>query len=133
LPVRREYGKEVEGVLKIARDPCSKPVVANEPPSSAACARSTPTAGSRRFLPAVEEIVRRRRASAGTARQASVLRLHESIRHADELYTLDEVRAQYPAGLEQRHAAWIWRAVAQRPRLRAQALGVHAAVCRCTC
>jgi hypothetical protein len=38
-----------------------------------------------------------------------VLLAHEQIRSPDELYTLAEVRAAYPAGLDGRDVAWIWR------------------------
>jgi hypothetical protein len=47
--------------------------------------------------------------SAGTPRQANVLWLHPDIRSIDELYTLAEVRAAYPDGLDGRDVAWVWR------------------------
>jgi hypothetical protein len=43
-------------------------------------------------------------------RQANVLRMHDDIGSpADELYTLVEVRRQFPNGLPPEHIAWIWR------------------------
>jgi serine/threonine protein kinase len=39
-----------------------------------------------------------------------VLKLDDDIRSpADELYTLEDVRAAHPAGLDARDVAWIWR------------------------
>jgi hypothetical protein len=37
--------------------------------------------------------------------------MHGEIRSPDELYTLEEVRAHFPGGLDPRHVAWIWRRV----------------------
>ena len=36
-------------------------------------------------------------------------RYHQGISGPDELYSLEEVRAAYPAGIDARDMAWMWR------------------------
>jgi hypothetical protein len=102
-------GREVEGVFKVARDVCSNALVVNE----SAVLRKLhviPHAGRfTPFLPHVADTLGMADGGAGPARQANVLRMHDEIRSPDELYTLAEVRAHYPDGLDPRHVAWIWR------------------------
>ena len=101
--------KKVEGVFKIARDARSNALVANE----AEVLRSLHASeGSRRFtpfLPEVEAALSLADGPTGAARRANVLRTCEEIHSPDELYTLAEVRAQHPAGLEGGDVAWVWR------------------------
>lgn len=42
-------------------------------------------------------------------RQASVLAYHEGINTPDELYSLEEVRAAHPAGIDAKDMSWMWR------------------------
>ena len=105
---RFQSGAEaVEGVFKIARDPKSNAWVANEASVLRAIHATPDAARFGQFLPLVE-------ASfpfgyPGAMRHANVLRTHPEIRSPDELYTLAEVQAAYPAGLDGRDVAWIWR------------------------
>lgn len=103
--------RPTEGLFKVARDPRTNGLIANEAASlrrlhaADAAGRFTP------FLPAVEE-------SFGVGgggdlpnqtRQANVLRLHPDVHSPDDLYTLADVRRHYTNGLEPRHVAWVWR------------------------
>ena len=45
------------------------------------------------------------------SRFAALLRYHEEIDRPDELYSLQEVRAAYPDGIEPRDMAWMWRRI----------------------
>jgi serine/threonine protein kinase len=102
-------GREVEGLVKIARDART-----NQPLRNEARVLEQLHAGDRdrrfhAFLPAVEESFAYCQDAPSEARQANVLRMHVSIASVDELYTLEEVRRAYPAGVDPRDMAWIWR------------------------
>ncbi len=45
------------------------------------------------------------------AQLGSVLAYHEEIAGPDELYSLEEVRAAYPNGIDPRDMAWMWRRI----------------------
>ena len=102
--------KRVEGTFKIARDARTNDLILNEAQvlrrlrAVDAEARFTP------FFPTITESIPFPDQPPGPSRHANILRMHEEIRSpADELYTLAEVREQYPAGLDGRDVAWIWR------------------------
>lgn len=102
-------GREVEGLMKIARD-----ARVNEPLRSEASVLEQLFALDRDhrfrpFLPCVEESFAYCQDAPSEARQANVLRMHASIASVDELYTLEEVRRHYPRGIDPRDMAWIWR------------------------
>ena len=101
--------REVEGIIKIARDWRT-----NQPLRNEARVLDQLHAADRElrfapFLPGVEESFSYCQDTPSEARQATVLRLHGSIRSVDELYTLEEVRRCYPHGVDARDMAWIWR------------------------
>lgn len=101
---------EIEGVLKVARDPCANGWVANEAAVLRRLHANDPAGRFGPFLPAVEaSFGLGGDGPAGAARQANVLRVHPEIHSVDELYTLAEVRAQYLTGLDGRDVAWVWR------------------------
>lgn len=101
--------KPIEGIFKIAREPLTNDLVANE----AQILRRLHAADTQNrfgpFLPIVEESFAFGDDPANPKRHANILRMHEEIHSPDELYTLSEVRAQYPTGLDTRNVAWIWR------------------------
>jgi hypothetical protein len=103
-----EDSRQVECIFKIASDPRTNRLVTNEADVLRRLhaldieQRFTP------FLPTVQESFAFADDSP-TPRQANILRMHEAIGSPDELYTLTEVKSCYPAGLDSRHVAWIWR------------------------
>jgi hypothetical protein len=102
-------GRDVEGVFKIARDARANPLVTNEAEVLAALTRWAGADQFAPFLPRVEASFQMGDRPAAAARLVNVLRMHDAIRSADEMYTLNEVRAHYPAGLDGRDVAWVWR------------------------
>ena len=102
-------GREVEGIIKIARDGRG-----NEPLRCEARVLDELFAHDRDhryrpFLPCVEESFAYCQDAPSKARQANVLRMHASIASVDELYTLEEVRRHHTRGIDPRDMAWIWR------------------------
>ena len=99
-----------EGTFKLARDPACNAAVAHEAVALRLLQAADP---DRRFTPFVPTVVE----SFGYVgdrreppRHANVLRLHpDAGSPADAFYTLPEVRAAHPAGLDARDVAWIWR------------------------
>jgi serine/threonine protein kinase len=100
-------GREVTGVLKLARDPQSNARLANEAAVLRHLHAATDAARFTPFLPAVEASFDLEAES--PPRRANVLRLDDTIRSPADLYTLDDVRQAYPQGLDPRDLAWIWR------------------------
>jgi hypothetical protein len=102
--------RSIEGIFKIAREPQSNPMVSNEASVLRRLHSADPGGRYGPFLPRVQESLAYSDATSTVSRQANILRLHESIRRPFvELYTLAEVRAAYPDGLDARDMAWIWR------------------------
>jgi hypothetical protein len=104
-------GKQVEGLFKIARDSRTNALVANEADILRRLYAFDPANRYTPFLPAIEASVALADGSGGPPRQGNVLRMHEKIESPDELYTLNQVKAAFPDGLDGRHVAWIWRRV----------------------
>ncbi|MDB5297856.1 MAG: hypothetical protein JWO31_3839 [Phycisphaerales bacterium] len=116
---------EVEGVLKVARDARANDLLANEAATLRRLFAADPDHRFKPFLPFPEATFGMAGDDPSAAddrgggpprptvpRQATVFRVHPEIRSpADELYTLADVRAAYLAGLDPRHAAWVWRRV----------------------
>lgn len=99
----------VEGVFKIARDARTNSLVASEADILRRLYALDPAGKFTPFLPAIEASFGFSDGSPGLARQANVLRMHEEIHSPDELFTLWEVKNEFPGGLDPRHVAWIWR------------------------
>jgi hypothetical protein len=103
---------EVEAVLKVARVSGSNALILNEGRMLGRLHAADPGNRFTPFLPYVRATFGIGDDGRNPPRQANVVCVHPSIRSpADELYTLPEVRAAYPAGLDVRHVAWIWRRV----------------------
>jgi hypothetical protein len=100
--------RQVEGVFKVARDARGNALVADEADVLRKLQRRPEAPRFSPFLPSVEASLDVDGES-GAPRRASVLRMHEAVRSVDELYTLKEVRGHYPAGLDARDVAWVWR------------------------
>jgi hypothetical protein len=102
-------GREVEGVIKIARDWRTNQPLRNEARALDQLHGADRELRFGPFLPHVVESFAYCQDAPSEARQANVLGLHGSIRSIDELYTLEEVRRANPRGLDARDMAWIWR------------------------
>src|SRR5687767_9390530 len=93
--------KHREGVLKIARDARANDLVLNE----ADILRRLHAADEKNrygpFLPAIEDSIAFADDPGTPARQANILRMHPAIASPNELYSLAQVKAHYPAGLDQ--------------------------------
>lgn len=90
------------GLLKLPRDPACNDLVERE----AVALRQLPKDGPRRFLPYVPRLIetfRHRDAATGQRRTANVITV------AEGFFSLAEVRAAYPDGVDPRDAAWMWR------------------------
>jgi hypothetical protein len=98
-----------EGVFKVARDPRANGLVQNEADVLRALHGQDPGGRFTPFLPAVDASVGVGGDGGDLPRQANVLRMHSEVRSIDELYTLADVRAAYPVGLDGRDVAWVWR------------------------
>jgi hypothetical protein len=99
---------EAEGIFKIARDARTNDLIENEAQMLRRLHLRESNARFFPFIPALEASVNLD-AAGETPRRGNILRMHEEIRSPDELYSLLEVRAQYPAGLDARDMAWMWR------------------------
>ena len=89
-------------VIKLPRDPANGDLLERE----AVALRQLPKDGDGRFLPYVPRLVesfRHRDAATGVERRAN------AINALDGFYSLAEVHAAYPDGLDPRDAAWMWR------------------------
>lgn len=61
------------------------------------------------FLPIPVAMTAYKSADVLPGRVASIYAYHESIESATDLYSLAEVRAAYPRGVDPKHLAWMWR------------------------
>jgi serine/threonine protein kinase len=101
-----EGRRPFEGVFKIAREPMSNALVANE---SQVLRHLHQSDHDKRFAPFLPTVRHSFAYGTDTPRQANVLTLHDLIHSPDDLYTLGEVRAFHDKGLDGRDVAWIWR------------------------
>lgn len=109
------------GLVKIARDPADNDLMDRE----AAALRRLQATGDTRFrpyIPALVECQRHRDPHTGAERRANVLG------RLDGFVTLAEVHAAYPAGLDARDAAWMWRRLLVAIGFAHSAGVIHAAV-----
>jgi hypothetical protein len=103
----RAGGREVTGLLKLAREPQSNAYVANEAAVLRHLHAATDAARFAPLLPAVEASVDL--GGESPPRRANVLRLDDTIASPADLYSLEEVRQAYPRGVDPRDFAWMWR------------------------
>ena len=109
------------GLLKIARDPADNDLIDRE----AKALVSLRTHGDKRYLAYVPVLVEshiRKDPVSGKNRHANVIGKLEGF------FTLAQVKAAYPDGLDPRDAAWMWRRLLVAVGLAGQAGLVHAAV-----
>lgn len=99
-----------EGTFKVARDPVSNAAVAREAELLRRLRLADRDEQFAPFLPSVVTSFGYVGGPGEVPRHANVLRLHPDVKSpADDLYTLAEVRAAYPDGLDARDMAWVWR------------------------
>ena len=99
-----------ECIFKVSRDPVSNAALAREAEALRHLHAADPGGDFTPFLPAVLESFGYVGDRREPPRHANILRFHDEVRSpADQFYTLAEVRAAHPAGLDARDMAWIWR------------------------
>lgn len=97
------------GVFKISRDARSNSAIANEATILKRLGAATNAQSFLPFLPEIIDSFTQGGSDREPPRQANVLAYHPEIKSPDDLYTLEEVRAAYPGGLDPKDVAWIWR------------------------
>jgi len=98
-----------EGVLKIARSPLANRHVQREVDVLHRLHAGDSENRFAPFLPWSVGKINYTHSAAEPARTGSALCYHQGIGGPDDLYSLEEVRAVYPAGIDVRDMAWIWR------------------------
>lgn len=97
------------GVFKIARKAEANPLLWRESEVLSSLLDQDSSGHYSPFLPRVQAQVSYTHSTAEPPRCANVLAYHAEINHPDELYSLEEVAAAYPAGADARDVAWMWR------------------------
>jgi serine/threonine protein kinase len=108
-------------VIKLPRDPGDGDLLERE----AVALRQLPKDGNNRFLPYVPRLIesfRHRDAGTGAERRAN------AVVPLDGFHSLAEVRAAYPAGVDPRDAAWMWRRLLVALGFAHRAVVLHGAV-----
>jgi hypothetical protein len=100
--------REFEGILKVARDQRTSGMIAHEAAVLKHLAARDAKHVHAAFVPQLHESLAISEAG-GVSRQASVLGFAGPVQSVDDLYTLEEVLAAHPGGLDPRDMAWIWR------------------------
>jgi hypothetical protein len=100
---------QLEGIFKVARDPRTNHLLANEADVLRRLHAMDDQKRYGAFLPRVVQSIAMGDGSDADPRMANILQMHREIASPDDLYSLDEVRAHYPNGLDGRDVAWIWR------------------------
>jgi serine/threonine protein kinase len=101
-------GSARRGVFKVARDPDDNPLLENEAAILSHLRARDASGKFRAFYPQIIEGFQYRD-DGSDLRRAHVLAYVPEIASPDALFTLNEVRAAYPAGLDPRDMAWMWR------------------------
>jgi serine/threonine protein kinase len=102
-------GANRTGVFKIARDWRSNAAVVNEARVLRKLAAIDTEGKFLPFIPTVVESATTRGTPAEPGRQWNALDYDPAITSPDDLFTLAEVRAAHPNGLDPRDVAWMWR------------------------
>lgn len=102
-------GRGTRGVFKIARSARANAHVTRE---AATLLRLSQADTERRFLPFLPQLagsLHYRQDESEPARAANVLTWFDGIAQPDELFSLEQVRTEYPQGIDERDMAWMWR------------------------
>jgi serine/threonine protein kinase len=105
----REEGQLHTGILKITRDSADNDLVVNEAAILRRLAKGDPDERFVGFLPHIVEAFHYRDSGSAPVLAVNVLSLVDEIRSPGDLYSLEEVMAQYPEGIDPRDMAWMWR------------------------
>lgn len=97
-------GKETEGIFKVARNPGDNDLVSNEAHVLRQLASSEEYKQFHAYIPQLVDSFDYRDSTSPHARRVNVLALEAGL-----YYSLKEVRASYPQGIDARDMAWIWR------------------------
>jgi hypothetical protein len=103
-------GQARRGIFKIARDPADNDLLQNEADTLRTLAHADSDGKWGAFFPTLIESVNY--AESGRAgRRANILAYDPAVALPTDLYPLKAVRAAYPAGVDPRDMAWMWRRV----------------------
>jgi serine/threonine protein kinase len=97
-------GKETNAIFKVARNPADNDLVSNEGSILKQLASNKDYEQFHAYIPRIVDSFDYRDSSSPHARRVNVLALEEG-----PYYSLQEVRAAYPQGIDARDMAWIWR------------------------
>lgn len=97
-------GKETDAIFKVARNPADNDLVSNEGYVLRQLASSKEYDQFHAYIPQLVDSFDYRDSTSPHARRVNVLALE-----AGPYYSLEEVRAAYPQGIDAKHMTWIWR------------------------
>ncbi len=97
-------GKETAGVFKVARDPDDNDLVSNEASTLKHLARSKEYSQYAPYAPRLVDAFDYQDGHSPIARRANILTLEPG-----DYYSLEEIRAHYPQGVDPKDMAWMWR------------------------
>lgn len=97
-------GKETDAIFKVARNPADNDLVSNEGHVLKQLASSKEYDRFHAYIPRLVDSFDYRDSTSPQARRVNVLALEKG-----PYYSLPEVRATYPQGIDAKDMAWIWR------------------------
>lgn len=103
-------GKQRRGIFKIARDASDNDLLDNEAAMLRKLTQIDKDGKFSAFFPTLVESISYAESGAD-ARRANILVYDPAVALPTDLYTLKEVRAAYPNGIDPRDMAWMWRRV----------------------
>lgn len=102
-------GPRRRGVFKIARSALGNRHVLREAETLRGLHAADSNARFAPFLPRLVDSISYAHEKSEPSRQANVLVYFDGIDGPDDLYSLEQVRAAYPNGIDPRDMAWMWR------------------------
>ena len=101
--------KQWQGMFRIARDVDDNDLVQNEAKTLYHLHSASDYDEFRPFLPYTLESFVYQDATLSKGRQVNIYGIHEGISAPNELFTLEEIHAYYPNGIDPKDMAWMWR------------------------
>jgi hypothetical protein len=103
--------KEWEGLFRLAHDPADNDLVQNEAQTLYYFQQCPDYDEFQPLVPSILESFVYQDAAISKPRQVNIASLDEQITFLDELYSLQEVKQTFPAGIHPKDMAWMWRRV----------------------
>lgn len=103
-------GKQRRGIFKVARHASDNDLLENEAAALRKLADGDKDGKFSAFFPTLVESINYAESGAD-GRRANILAYDPAVALPTDLYTLKEVRAAYPNGIDPRDMAWMWRRV----------------------